>query len=350
MTRATRCARWLAEGLDRAFAWAGEWRPAVRLGEWLVREEPWPGNSPDREAPDIPSLGYRPARVAPGPVPMQRDGPIRRAEVAWKLCGPAGERRLGYLGTGGFYLPAQPASVPLAGLLVPPVLYDPLHLAVGSLARYLARRGFAVLELRGGPSFLGRVRVEPQGVGPTWDEVVAAMIVDGRLALDWLCARDEVDPGRLGIVGVSHGAIVGPCVMGADRRLRAGVFCMGGGDERLLVARSREWTVRRFRRRLMRARGLRAPEQLLGAGGEPLSRTDPLRYAPAVDPQQILVVKTRRDRAVPPEAQDKLWEALGRPHRISVPLGHLGFGLVYPVIARRAAAFLHEQLGASGHE
>jgi homoserine acetyltransferase len=69
-----------------------------------------------------------------------------------------------------------------------------------------------------------------------------------------------------------------------------------------------------------------------------------------VDPQQILVVKTRRDRAVPPEAQDKLWEALGRPHRISVPLGHLGFGLVYPVIARRAAAFLHEQLGASGHE
>lgn len=207
-----------------------------------------------------------------------------------------------------------------------------------------------MLELRGGPSFLGRVRVDPRGVGPTWDEVVTGMIVDGRRALDWLCARDEVDPRRLGIVGVSHGAIVGPCMMGADRRLTAGVFCMGGGDERLLVARSREWTVRRFRRRLMRARGLRDPEALLQAGRESLSRTDPLRYAPAVDPQRVLVVKTRWDWAVPPEAQDRLWEALGRPRRITVPLGHLSFGLVYPLVARRAAAFLREQLGSSGHE
>jgi len=136
--------------------------------------------------------------------------------------------------------------------------------------------------------------------------------------------------------------------MGADARLTAGVFCMGGGDERLLLARSREWTVRRFRRRLMRARGLRDPEALLRAGWEPLSRTDPLRYAPAVDPQRVLVVKTRRDRAVPPEAQDRLWEALGRPRRITVPLGHLSFGLVYPMIARRAAAFLHARLDSRG--
>jgi hypothetical protein len=61
-----------------------------------------------------------------------------------------------------------------------------------------------------------------------------------------------------------------------------------------------------------------------------------------------LVVKTRWDWAVLPEAQDRLWEALGRPRRITVPLGHLSFGLVYPLIARRAAEFLHEQLDSSG--
>ena len=58
---------------------------------------------------------------------------------------------------------------------------------------------------------------------------------------------------------------------------------MGGGGQGLLLARSRERNVRRFRRRLMRARGLRVPEALLQAGQVQLAATDPLRYAPAVE-------------------------------------------------------------------
>jgi hypothetical protein len=338
------CERMAGRWLDWAFVRAAEWRPAVRLGEWLAREEPPLAEPATRNALTIPFLDYRPAGVSSSPLLPTVDGRIRRAEAAWKPSAAGEHGPAGYLGTAGFYLPARLAQKPLPGLLVLPVLHDPLNLAVGPLARYLALRGFAVLELRSGPSFLSRVRVDPQGVGPNWDEVVSEMIVDGRRALDWLCARDEVDPGRLGIVGVSHGAIVAPCVMGADSRLTAGVFCMGGGDERLLVARSRERNVRRFRRRLMRAHGLRDPALLLRPGPETLSPTDPLRYAPAVDPRRVLVVKTRWDWAVPPEAQDKLWDALGRPRRITLPLGHISFGLVYPMIARRAAAFLHEHL------
>jgi hypothetical protein len=348
MNLAESCERMAGRWLDWAFVRAAEWRPAVRLGEWLAREEPPRAEPSTRNPPALPSLDYRPTGVFSSPLLPAVDGRIRRAEAEWKSPGPGAHGPAGYPGSAGFYLPARLAQQPLPGLLVLPVLHDPLNLAVGPLARYLALRGFAVLELRSGPSFLGRVRVEPQGVGPAWDEIVAGMIVDGRRALDWLCARDEVDPGRLGVVGVSHGAIIGPCVMGADSRVRAGVFCMGGGDERLLVARSRERNVRRFRRRLMRAHGLRDPELLLRAGSETLSPTDPLRYAPAVDPRRVLVVKTRWDWAVPPEAQDKLWAALGRPRRITLPLGHISFGLAYPVIARRAAAFLHELLDGAG--
>ena len=344
MNLAKSCERMAGRWIDWAFVRAAEWRPAVRLGECLAREEPPLAEPATRGAPAIPSLDYRPARVSSNPVLAKLDGRIRRAEAEWKPSGAVEHGPAGYLGTAGFYLPACPDPKPLPGLLVLPVLYDPLHLAVGPLARYLALRGFAVLELRSGPSFLGKVRVDPQGAGPTWEEVVSGMIVDGRRALDWLCARDEVEPRQLGIIGVSHGAIIGPCVMGADSRLVAGVFCMGGGDERLLLARSREWNVRRFRRRLMRAHGLRDPELLLRAEPDTLSPTDPLRYAPAVDPRRVLVVKTRWDWAVPPEAQDKLWDALGRPRRITLPLGHISFGLVYPMIARRAAAFLHEHL------
>jgi hypothetical protein len=137
--------------------------------------------------------------------------------------------------------------------------------------------------------------------------------------------------------------MIGPCVMGADRRLRAGVFCMGGADEAMIVARSRERSVRRFRERIMRVHGLTDPEDLLRLARQRTSRTEPMRYATHVDPQAVLLFKTRHDRAVVPEAQDKLWEALGRPRRITLPLGHLGFGLAFYYAARRSAEFLWER-------
>jgi hypothetical protein len=49
---------------------------------------------------------------------------------------------------------------------------------------------------------------------------------------------------------------------------------------------------------------------------------------------------------VVPEAQDKLWEALGRPRRITLPLGHIGFGLAFYYAARRAAEFIRERFSA----
>ncbi len=198
--------------------------------------------------------------------------------------------------------------------------------------------------MRGGPSFLDRVRVTPDGRGPTCEDVETEMIRDGRRGLDWLCGRREVDGRRLGIIGISHGAMIGPCVMGADSRLQAGVFCMGGADEAMIVARSREPSVRRFRVRIMQAHGLTDPGDLQRLPQAQASRTEPLRYAPAVDPRSVLLFKTRLDRAVVPEAQDRLWEALGRPRRITLPLGHIGFGVAFYFAARRAAEFLRERL------
>jgi hypothetical protein len=251
---------------------------------------------------------------------------------------------LGYQGVGGFYLPRADGSVSRPGILVLPVLHDPMNLASGTVARYLASQGFAALEVRGGPSFLDRVRVTQDGDGPTYEDVEAEMIRDGRRGLDWLGRQRGVDAQRLGIVGISHGAMIGPCVMGTDSRLMAGVFCMGGADEALIVARSRERSVRRFRERVMRVHGLTDPEELLRLGQAQVSLAEPLRYAAAVDPRKVLLFKTARDRTVVPEAQDKLWEALGRPRRITLPFGHIAFGLAFYYVVRHGAEFLWERL------
>jgi hypothetical protein len=332
---------------DRAFRSLAGSATVARLLDLVSHEEfsaPADGNG--RGSAPIPDLSYRPM-VPPGnPVPVSAPRHLRAWQVQWKTTPRSPVDGIGYRSVGAFYLPRADGSAPRPGILVLPVLQDRFSLASGTLARYLAAQGFAALALRSGPSFLDRVRVTPEGHGPTSDEVETEMIRDGRRGLDWLCNQPEVDESRLGIIGISHGAMIGPCVMGADSRLGAGVFCMGGAGEAMIVARSRERSVRRFRERIMHAHGLTNPEDLGLLPQAQASLTEPMRYAPAVDPRSVLLFKTRLDRAVVPEAQDKLWEALGRPRRITLPLGHIGFGLAFYYAARRAAEFLWERLAA----
>ncbi len=330
--------------VDRIFRGVTTSPPFMRLLDRVSRHEhPDTGTRVNRPAAQIPDLGYHPTVHEGARTPLAASRDVRAWQVQWKAVPPSPGDGLGYRCVGGFYLPRTDGSGSRPGILILPVLRDRLSLASGTLARYLALHGFAALEVRSGTSFLDHVRVTQDGEDPTWEDVETEMIRDGRRGLDWLSGQNGVDPGRLGIVGISHGAMIGPCVMGVDRRLRAGVFCMGGADEAMIVARSRERSVRRFRERIMKVHGLTDPEDLLRLAQQRISRTEPMQYASHVDPRAVLLFKTRRDRAVVPEAQDKLWEALGRPRRITLPFGHLGFGLAFYYAARRAAEFLWER-------
>ena len=331
---------------DQAFRSVAASETFARLLDLVSWEEAAaaPGNGNGRNRIPFPELEYDGTIPAAYPVPMAAPPRVRAWRVQWKVGAGETAARLGYQSVGGFYLPCGDGGVSHPGVLILPVLYDRFGLASGTLARYLAEQGFAALELRSGPSFLDHVRVTQDGHGPTPEDVEIEMIRDGRRALDWLCSQPGVDGRRLGIIGISHGAMIAPCVMAAESRLHAGVFCMGGAHEAMIVARSREPSVRRFRERIMRAHGLTNPEDLLRLPQALASRTEPMRYARAVDPRAVLLFKTRLDRAVVPEAQDKLWEALGRPRRITLPLGHIGFGLAFYYAARRAAEFLRERI------
>ena len=333
---------------DQAFRSVAGSATFARLLELVSREEPAaPVNGDGRGRLPFPELEYEGTIPAGYPVEMVAPRRIQAWQVQCKVGPRDTASGLGYQTVGGFYLPRADGGVPRPGVLVLPVLYDRFSLASGTLARYLAAQGFAALELRSGPSFLDHVRVTEDGDGPTSEDVEIEMIRDGRRALDWLCGQRGVDENRLGIIGISHGAMIAPCVMAAESRLHAGVFCMGGAHEAMIVARSREPSVRRFRERIMQAHGLTDPDDLLRLPQALASRTEPMRYAPAVNPRSVLLFKTRLDRAVVPEAQDKLWEALGRPRRITLPLGHIAFGLAFYYAAQRAAEFFRERLAAA---
>jgi cephalosporin-C deacetylase-like acetyl esterase len=51
--------------------------------------------------------------------------------------------------------------------------------------------------------------------------------VDARRAYDVLAARQDVDPGRIGYVGLSFGAMMGGSLAGTDKRFRAFVLICG---------------------------------------------------------------------------------------------------------------------------
>lgn len=80
-------------------------------------------------------------------------------------------------------------------------------------ARDFTRNGLAVL------------RFDFRGSGDSGGEfhemTVSREIEDARAALDFLASRPEVDPARLGVLGLSLGGCVAACLAGTDERVRA---------------------------------------------------------------------------------------------------------------------------------
>ena len=74
-------------------------------------------------------------------------------------------------------------------------------------------RGMAVLAVDGPGQYESAVLGIPVSV-PAWAEAGPAII-------DWLAARPEIDPGRVGIAGVSFGSLFATIAAGAEPRFRA---------------------------------------------------------------------------------------------------------------------------------
>ncbi|MFV1958608.1 MAG: hypothetical protein ACC662_04250, partial [Planctomycetota bacterium] len=163
--------------------------------------------------------------------------------------------------------------------------------------------------------------------------------------LDCLLAPTEPDPAPIPTFGVSAGAVIHACLAGVDRRPRAHVFVLAGGPLADVLADTDEKRFRGYR-------------QALGGGpkgrvNEPLRRrlraalrTDPIRLAPGVRRDDVLLVLATRDTAVPYAYGRRLWEALGRPRLIELPFGHKTSFVLLPWITNEVNRFLGSRLGA----
>jgi pimeloyl-ACP methyl ester carboxylesterase len=196
-------------------------------------------------------------------------------------------------------------------------------------ARYLARKGFSCLRFERTANPLEAEK----GLAHT-EMVFRHAIIDIRRAMDWLDQTGGGNSNRIGIVGISMGAIVAALTLEVEPRISAAAILLGGGDVATILATSRENVVVKFREELMRAHRIG-----LGHFREEATRIlvpiDPLAYAPRMDPRNILMVNARFDKVIPPPCSEKLWEVLGRPPWIRIPTGHYSAALFLPYLRYR---------------
>ena len=197
------------------------------------------------------------------------------------------------------------------------------------IGKHLATHGVAALFVRL-PNYGDRREPETkQGFLRFGPEVAFGGFRQGVLdvirAADVLRSMPEVDPNRVGAVGVSLGAFVTAVARGVDPRLRRTVLVLGGGD-----------LARMFRELPEGA------EVLAEYGVDPaslpvlLAPVDPLTFADRVSPADVLMLNARNDEIVPVDAAESLWRALGKPEIRWFNCGHYGVVLHLPRILNLA--------------
>jgi dienelactone hydrolase len=143
----------------------------------------------------------------------------------------------------------------------------------------------------------------------------------GRL-VDWLHdeAPPTVDRSRIGIVGISLGAIVAHLAMGRDSRITVGVALLGSGDLADLYRSSLLVKIIRWKNPVP---PIKSEDDFL-----PLLGADPLTYADRNRPRNVLMIQAARDLVIPPRDATRLWEALGKPPICWLDTNHFALSLV----------------------
>ncbi len=138
---------------------------------------------------------------------------------------------------------------------------------------------------------------------------------DVRRLIDYLSTRNDIDSNRIYLMGASYGAITGCTATALEKRIRAAVLVVGGGNLPVL---------------------LDAP--VLKAGVNPTLYTlakpimcyamrpsDPIRYADQVSPRPLLFLNGELDNMVTPAAGKALFAAARDPKEIRwYPCDHPG--------------------------
>jgi dienelactone hydrolase len=194
-------------------------------------------------------------------------------------------------------------------------------------ARYFANQGWAAVVVTRGRDPLDALTAP--------ESAVRSNLHGYSRVLDWVERTPELDASRIGVFGVSLGAMDAVMLAAVDRRVNSLVIAMAGGDLSYLLANTN------YRRVVRTIDGMAADlgtsREELGAQLDAAIKLDPLALAPYVDAERVFMVLTRNDAIIPFEAQEQLRETMGDPESMYLLTGHRTSVVYFPKV--RSAAF-----------
>jgi len=231
-----------------------------------------------------------------------------------------------------YYAPKEPGRRPTV-LMLP--IAGGIDFSVESFARFFVAHGIncALVHNR-------KVKIEETTSAEQVEAYFRQTVLDNRQVLDYLVTRPDVDPNRLGCLGLSLGGIKTSLIAAVDRRIRCAVLGLAGGSMADIALHSKEKGLEDYVRELL-AMGVE-PELIYGELKEKV-QTDPLRLGPYLDARTTLLFLAGFDRVVPTWTGKQLREAIGGPKTIYLLAGHYTSFLYLPYAQWESLFFVKKQ-------
>jgi dienelactone hydrolase len=204
-------------------------------------------------------------------------------------------------------------------------------------ARYFANQGWAAVVVTRGRDPLDALTAPA--------DVVQANLQSYGRVLDWVEQEPEVDATRIGVLGVSLGAMDAVMLTAFDPRVHSLVIAMAGGDLSYLLANTNYRPVARTIDDM--AADLGTSREALGAELDAAIKLDPLAVAPYIDAERVFMVLTRTDAIIPFEAQQQLRATMGSPEALYLLTGHRTSVVFFPKVRTAAYEFFVRRFAES---
>jgi dienelactone hydrolase len=132
--------------------------------------------------------------------------------------------------------------------------------------------------------------------------------------VQWLKSRPEIDQDKIGLVGISLGAIIGATAVGQLNEFDATVLVLGGGNVADILWKS---PMTAAIRPSLRREGY-TEEKLT----QELVQIEPLEYAKTSMGRSLYMINATDDPIVPKKDTVALWNSLGQPQLTWIEAGH----------------------------
>ncbi len=241
-----------------------------------------------------------------------------------------------------YYKALHPGPRPT--VIVSPILGGENYPIARTLSRLLAKEGIHAVLMRRSEEIIQPSDLEkgpdgkllrPMDLVALQDKVLRRHVINARLTLDWLQARQEVNPKKFGALGISMGGMQTVLLAAVDPRIQRQMIALAGADLPDIIAQSHEGSVARYRRATLETLGWslddlsdKMRQAMRVESGEDLN-IDPGTLAPSLDARRTLMIISLLDQVVPTKNQVALWKLAGSPEVYYLPTGHYAAALYW---------------------